>query len=203
MKYVPVHDVAHLPTWGFGPRSPIWWGTFAFMLIEGLGFLMTIGAYFYLASQDALWPYDPPPELRWGTAMTALFLLSEIPNILTRRAARRFELGKMRIGLVVMSAIGLAAFAIRGFEFGVLNTRWDSNAYGSMVWILLGLHTTHIVTDVIETIVMTLHSFFGPVDARRFSDIEDNQNYWDFVIVAWLPIYFILYWFPRWIGHGS
>jgi heme/copper-type cytochrome/quinol oxidase subunit 3 len=89
---------------------------------------------------------------------------------------------------------------LRWFEFGVLNTRWDSNAYGSMVWLLLGLHTTHLVTDVVETWVMTAQAFFGPVDARRFSDIEDNQNYWDFVILAWLPIYFILYWFPRWVG---
>jgi heme/copper-type cytochrome/quinol oxidase subunit 3 len=32
-----------------------------------------------------------------------------------------------------------------------LNVSWDANAYGSVVWLLLGLHTTHLITDTIDT----------------------------------------------------
>ena len=32
---------------------------------------------------------------------------------------------------------------------------------------------------------------------RRFSDVNDNAVYWDFVVVSWLPIYALIYWFPR------
>jgi hypothetical protein len=34
-------------------------------------------------------------------------------------------------------------------------------------------------------------------EGRRFSDVDDNAFYWDFVVISWLPLYFILYWFPR------
>ena len=44
-------------------------------------------------------------------------------------------------------AFGLVLIAVRGFEFAALNVQWDTNAYGSIVWALLALHTTHIVTD--------------------------------------------------------
>jgi heme/copper-type cytochrome/quinol oxidase subunit 3 len=67
-----------------------------------------------------------------------------------------------------------------------------------VVWFLLGLHTTHLLTDVADTIVLTAlmftrHGFNG----RRFSDVTDNAFYWDFVILSWLPIYFLIYWVPR------
>ena len=39
------------------------------------------------------------------------------------------------------------ALAIRGYEFANLNVRWDANAYGSILWVILGLHTTHLATD--------------------------------------------------------
>ena len=36
-------------------------------------------------------------------------------------------------------------WCIRAFEFNSLNVYWYDNAYGSVVWMLLVLHTTHIV----------------------------------------------------------
>jgi cytochrome c oxidase subunit 3 len=32
---------------------------------------------------------------------------------------------------------------------------------------------------------------------RRFSDVTDNVFYWNFVVVAWLPLYILLDWVPR------
>jgi heme/copper-type cytochrome/quinol oxidase subunit 3 len=62
----------------------------------------------------------------------------------------------------------------------------------------LGLHTTHLLTDVADTLVLTV-LMFKPEgqNGRRFSDVSDNAFYWDFVVLSWLPIYFILYWLPR------
>ncbi|HMD34025.1 MAG TPA: cytochrome c oxidase subunit 3, partial [Vicinamibacterales bacterium] len=87
--------------------------------------------------------------------------------------------------------------AIRWFEFLSLNVRWDHDAYGSIVWLLLGLHTTHILTDVLDTGVLTVLMFTGPIEERRFVDVSENAVYWYFVVAAWLPIYGVLYWAPR------
>ena len=80
----------------------------------------------------------------------------------------------------------------------VLDVDEASDAYGSIVWTLLGLHTLHLGTDIVESLVLTALMFTRHGhQGRRFSDVEDNAFYWIFVVVSWLPIYFILYWFPR------
>jgi cytochrome c oxidase subunit 3 len=197
MQLRVVADVSALPTYAFGPRLPLWWGTLGYIVIEGLGFVFAIAAAIYLEAQNGSWPLTPPAGLTWSTALTAIFVLSEVPNWWTKRRAHSLDLRSMRIGVLVMSLVGLGTLGIRAAEFTTVGVRWDDNAYGSIVWILLGLHTAHLITDVVETWVMAAMLFIGPIDLRRFSDIEDNQNYWDFVVVAWLPVYFVIYWLPR------
>ena len=67
----------------------------------------------------------------------------------------------------------------------------------SLVWLLLGLHTTHIVTDVLDSGVLTALMFMGPVEERRFVDVSENAVYWYFVVLTWIPIYGVIYWAPR------
>jgi cytochrome c oxidase subunit III len=203
MKPRVAMDVAHLPTYRFGSRSPLWWGMLSFVVIEGLGFVFAIAIYLYLQSQHRDWPFNRPPDLLWGSALTALLLLSEIPNTWTKRMAVSQDLARVRAGLAIMSAIGLAAIALRVLELTTLNVRWDSNAYGSIVWVLMGLHVTHLVTDIFETWVFLYLIYAGPLDARRFSEVEDNQAYWDFVVLAWIPVYVTIYWLPRWLTGGG
>jgi len=98
----------------------------------------------------------------------------------------------------VMSVAGLVPMIIRAFEFQALNINWDDNAYGSIVWTLLGLHTTHILTDLIDTLVLAALMFSRHADnPRRFGDVQDNAMYWNFVVATWLPIYGCIYWLAR------
>jgi cytochrome c oxidase subunit 3 len=198
VKQTIVRRVDELPTFGFGSQSGPWWGAMAFIALEGMGFAIAIAAYLYLYAVNPNWPISsPPPELWPGTLETVIFLLSVAPNQLTNRAARSFDLHRVRIGLIAMSVIGLALLVIRGFEFAHLNARWDLDAYGSVVWVVLGLHTTHLATDVGDTLVLTVLMFTRHATPRRFSDVTDNAFYWNFVVIAWLPLYFLLDWTPR------
>ena len=100
--------------------------------------------------------------------------------------------------MVVMSLLGVAPLVVRIFEFPALNVNWDSNAYGSILWILLGLHTTHILTDLADTLVLAALMFTRHGgNKRRFGDVQDNAMYWNFVVATWLPIYVCIYWVPR------
>lgn len=199
MKETVVLDVSRLPPQGFGTSSLTWWGTLAFMLIEGTGFALAIAVYLYLMSLAPHWPIDArPPDLVVGTALTLLLLASLMPNFLVARWARAGNLPMIRIGLVVMSLLGIAPLVLRIFEFPAMQISWDRNAYGSIVWVLLGLHTTHILTDVVETLVLACLMFTRHCDSkRRFGDVSDNALYWNFVVITWLPIYACLYWIPR------
>jgi cytochrome c oxidase subunit III len=193
------HDLTHLPTFSFGSRSLTWWGTLGFMALEGTGFALAAGSYLYLFTLAPKWPLNAAqPDYGPGTVVTVLLLISVPLNMLLSRWARQQDLRKVRLGLVGMTLLGIAPLVVRWFEFPALLIRWDSNAYGSIVWFLLGLHTTHLLTDVADTIVLMALMFTRHgKNGRRFSDVSDNAFYWDFVVLSWLPIYFILYWLPR------
>jgi heme/copper-type cytochrome/quinol oxidase subunit 3 len=96
-----------------------------------------------------------------------------------------------------MSAIGLGTLGIRAVEFMHLNVGWGQNAYGSVLWVILGLHALHLITDVGDTLVLTVLMFTRHAKPRRFSDVTDNAMYWYFVVISWLPLYFLIYWVPR------
>jgi cytochrome c oxidase subunit 3 len=197
----PVRDVRDLPNFAFGSKAPIWWGNIGFIVIEASGFFMLIVVYLYLANHNPEWPLAQDlPDPLIGSLLAGYFLLSEIPNFWIKKVIHRFDLRKVQIGLVIMSLIALAGLGIRAFEFGALNVRWDTNAYGSILWALLFLHTVHLVTDAAETWAMCGMMFIGPVDARRFVDVGENAEYWDFVVLAWLPVYVVIYWVPRWLA---
>lgn len=198
-----VGQVGALPDYGFGFKSLLAWGVLGFMAVEGTAFVMAMASYLYLRGQSALWPPEgQPPSLIWGTAFTIVLLLSEIPNVLIDKAARREDGRLVRILLLTMTAFAVALIVLRFLEFGALSTRWDQNAYASIVWALLILHITHLLTDFGETVGLDVTAFAMPMDGARFSDVSDNAVYWHFVVGSWLPIYALVYWGPRLLGHG-
>jgi cytochrome c oxidase subunit 3 len=195
-------DVSALPDHAFGSRSIMWWSTMTLIGIEATIFVLAISAHFYLQGNEETWP--PPntalPHMFWGSLNVAVLLLSLIPNELTKRAAEELDLRKVRLWLSIATAFSLAFCLVRVVEFRQLAVSWDSNAYGSSVWTLLGLHTVHLVTDLIDSVVLTVMMFTRHGEQpRRFVDVAENAFYWYFVVLSWIPIYLVIYWAPRWL----
>ena len=55
-------DVSHLPTYAFGQRSLMWWGTAGMIVIEGTLFAIGLVTYFYLRGLAQHWPLSAPPR---------------------------------------------------------------------------------------------------------------------------------------------
>jgi heme/copper-type cytochrome/quinol oxidase subunit 3 len=193
-------DLADLPTHKFGTSSLTWWGIIAFMVIEGGFFMLTFAAYFFLMGHEQGWPPEgrQPPDVLAGTLFTIVILLSEIPNTMIKKAARAGDIPTIRRLVLVMIAVGTILLVIRGFEFNSLNCRWTDDAYGSIIWALLLLHTTHLITDWGDTVVLGA-LMYTPVayEGRRQVDVDENSLYWRYVWLLWIPIYLMIYWVPR------
>jgi cytochrome c oxidase subunit I+III len=196
----PQLDVSGLPNVVFGRRSLMSWGMFGMMLIEGTMFGIVLATYFYLRTRSSDWPPGTyPPTLTYGTANTAVFLLSLIPNIWVSKIAKEGNLRNARIGLWIMTLIPVINLVLRAYEFGAFHCRWDTNAYGSIVWWILGLHAFHLFTDWYDSAILLVMLYTGPIEGKTYMDVSENAEYWYFVVATWIPIYLVLYFAPRWL----
>lgn len=194
----PRIDISTAPGYAFGQRGLVWWGTMGMIALEGVMFAMLITSYFYLRTRNTEWPPGFfPPYLLWGTVNLGLMLASGIPNHMMKRAAEKFDLAGVRLWIIVCLVFGVSFFVVRYLEFRALNVWWDSNAYGSTVWFLLGFHTFHIFTDFFETLVLAVMMFAGPLKETRFVDVAEDAMYWNFVVSSWIPVYAVIYLAPR------
>ncbi len=195
-----VIDVSPLPDHAFGSRSIMWWATMGIIAIEGTVFAIAIASYFYIQGNEATWP---PADTAmagvfWPTVNVFILLASLFPNQMVKRAAEDMDTEKVRLWIVIADLFAVAFIAVRVLEYMRLNVSWDSNAYGSITWTLLSLHTVHLVTDFFDTLVLTVLMFTRHSrDSRRHVDVAENCFYWYFVVLSWIPIYGVLYWAPR------
>lgn len=199
MSARPNIDVSRLPTYAFGHRALTWWATWSMMFMEGMMLVVFLVTYFFLRTRVPHWPpgTTPPPDLLWGTVNTGILLASFFPNHWAKKAAEKLDLWGVRIWMIVTLLFAVAFTVIRYFEFQSLNCYYDQNAYGSIVWVNMGFHTMHLLTDMADSIVLIALIFIGPIEGKRFVDVSENSIYWNFVIVIWLLVYGVIYIAPR------
>jgi cytochrome c oxidase subunit I+III len=197
----PVLDVSRLPTVVFGHRAPNWWGTIGFMLIEGTTLALVAASYLYVRKNFQAWPPErtPFPDLLIPTIQVVVMLVSCIPAYLAKRSAFRLDRHATALWLWVSAAFGLLILVLRWFELDALNTRWDSHAYGSVAWAVLGFHGTLLVLDIFDTIGLAYLMSADRASAKHYPAATDNTDYWMFIMIAWLPLYILVFLSPRWI----
>jgi cytochrome c oxidase subunit 3 len=154
-----------------------------------------MATYFYLRGNEASWPPAGihTPELWLGALGTLLLLASVWPQHVVNRAAAKGDLRQMRRGLAIATLCGALFLACRFTEFQRLPFSWDSHAYGSIFWVILGLHTVHGVTGIVENLLLITLLSVGPVERKHALDVQLSGLYWYFMVAAWLPFFFVLY----------
>jgi cytochrome c oxidase subunit I+III len=187
-------DVSALPSVAFGEQNTTWLANVLYIVIEGMMFALMFATYFYLRTRSQQWPPGHlPPAFTYGFANLVVFALSVIPARLAQKRAPARDLRAIRIGLAALSVFAILATVLRVFEFTVLNCRWSDDAYSSTIWVLIGLHSGHLVTELIETLVLLVMSFTPKMEGTRLADVAINSDYWYFVVVSGCLVDFLIY----------
>ena len=92
---------------------------------------------------------------------------------------------------------------LRCLEFRVVHFWWDENAYGSIVWTCLFLHTLHMCAATGETTLLLVYAEMRPVMKKTLLDFRCLAVYWYFVILWWAPFFFMIYVEPWMRRKGS
>lgn len=172
------------------------------IFVEGLAFALLAASYFYL--RHSFYPWPPTrtllPDLGISSINLLLLSVSVVPFWYAAHLAHLDERpAVVGIWLVVGVAFGIAAIVLRFFEFSALHTRYDSNAYGSITWSILAVHLTHMVAGTIETFLIALVLFVGPVEKKHYTDAGAMAVYWYFVAISWVALYGIVFVVPRFL----
>ncbi len=179
--------------------APFWWGVIGLILIE----LSVVSAfsvsYFYLQMVNDAWPPRDldPPQLAIPTINTLLLLVSCGTMYLAGRAIDKNYV--IRFVIYTFASVGLACAVLwlRWHQFYRFEVAWNDHVYGSLLWTITGFHFLHVVSAAIGTAVIGGLGLWGYFTRERQLGVVVDTLYWNFVAIAWLPFYFVLYWAPR------
>jgi cytochrome c oxidase subunit III len=198
-RVTAVLDVSLLPKNVWGHKSLLFWAMWGFMLIEGATTMLVVAAYFYLRRNFGSWPppRTPLPGLIVGTLDLVVSLASIYPMYMAKLAAKRFDPRAVARWMTIGVVFGVGIMILRALEFRTVNTRWDEHAYGSVVWALLVTHLSLLILDWVESAGLAYIFASGKYVEKSFYHIEDDVSYWIFIVLLWVPLYFIIFLLPR------
>lgn len=192
-------DASQYSPYNNGPKATLWWGFLGLILIEATVFAALIAAYFYLRLVAPAWPPAgvKVPDLQLASVNTVLLLGSSVFIHMADSGIRKGNQLRLRLGLGIGLVLALAFLTIKYIEYSGLDYRWDSHAYGSIVWTITGFHTAHVLALVLKTIFVEYLAIRGYFNRERNLGTEVNGLYWHFVVAVWIPLYLVLYYAPR------
>ena len=188
-----------LTTYGTGSGSTGWWAIVLLVMIEATVFAGLIASYFYLFSNATVWPPDgiKPPDILVPTIYSAILLGSVIPAYLGDRALADGNIEGYKRWHVVGTAMLIVFLGIKYYEYSHLDYLWDDTVYGSIVWIIAGFHSAHVLVVLLKTITTQALAWKGFFNQERRSAVQGTTLYWLFVVLAWIPLYATVYLFPN------
>lgn len=166
-------------------------GMWAFLATDAMGFGGLFVAYGFLRVRAQTWP-DPRAHLSLPGAAAMTFAL--LASAFTVGEAARASSGRARTAwLAVTLALALAFLGAEVAEYARL---WTAAApvrlgdlFGATFYVLTGYHGLHVIAGALWLLVAIFRQ-----SPRR--SVEVGALYWQFVDLAWTPIFTFLYLVP-------
>jgi cytochrome c oxidase subunit I+III len=165
------------------------------MLIEGTMLALLYAAYLYLRGNFSVFPPIPIDRDAFVAAVSGqVMLLISMPLIyLSMRAARDGSLRRMKLWLIAAAVPTFLFLVARALELHHMPFRWDDNAHGSVVWMLLAMHATLGIGGASEDLVLLAILFGKPVEMKHLCDVYSNGVYWLFSAATGVTTFALIY----------
>ena len=188
-----------------GSRVTSRWGIAMLILTEAVFFACLLSAYFFLRSNNPVWPPNTIdlPEIVLPLAATVVLVSSSVVLIWAERRLKGGQLGLFKAGLFVTILLGVIFLGIQVYEYTELEFTPQSGAYGALFYTITGLHGLHVLVGVISLTVMLLWALLGYFTSKRHLSFSNISLYWHFVDGVWLFVWTSLYLSPHFLGTVS
>jgi cytochrome c oxidase subunit 3 len=168
----------------------IWLGS-EFMFFSGL-----FAAFFTIRAHASVWP---PAGTKLDTYQALIFTVVLLASSPTMQfgvwAQERGERAKARAWIVTSFLLGAAFLGNQMYEWKTLPFRPHTNAYGSLFYIMSGLHGLHVLLGLLAMIAL-LARLSGPKgDPGETPVFQAVSYYWHFVDIVWIGLFSALFLF--------
>lgn len=165
------------------------WVAMASILMMFAGFTSA----YIVKRNDSNWlEFSLPPVF---TFSTAVILCSSLTIYLAATSFKARNMTRYRILITVTAALGVVFVILQtlGFrylqEHGVKLIGSGSNASGSFLGVITGVHMLHVIGGVIVLLVMFLRAFNSRSKNYSSVPIEVASTYWHFVDAIWIYLF--------------
>ncbi len=171
-------------------RSTAHFGVIVFLASDVMLFAAFFAAYFLLRATDTPWP---PADVELDTVRAAIFtavlFASSFTLVGSDRAADRLDAGRQRRWLIVTFLLGAAFLANQLAEYATLAFTPDDHPYGSIYWLLTGLHTCHVTAGLVAMALLFVRTIRARTPAAIGSWTGGISLFWHLVDVVWLFLF--------------
>jgi cytochrome c oxidase subunit 3 len=177
-------------------------GMILFIISEVMFFFGFFWAYFHfsLNPTDSIQGHWPPLSIdvipAFGLPLINTFILLSSGITLTYSHYALYNKNKDEscLGLGLTIILGLIFSGIQYMEFYLANFTIADSVYGSVFYMLTGLHGFHVIIGTLFLIVSFIRLIFNYFNMVRFSGFELAIWYWHFVDIVWLFVFICVYW---------
>lgn len=185
-------DEAPSPT-----RDVASFGVIVFLASDIMLFAPFFAAYFLLRSTNRPWPPDGVElDVARAGAATVVLVLSSLTLVLSDRAEHARRAVVQRRWLLVTIALGTAFLANQFAEYATMGFGADDHPYGSVYWLLTGLHSAHVTVGVLAMVLLYARSRLASSTQVVATWSGGVSMFWHLVDVVWIGV-FLTIWVVR------
>jgi cytochrome c oxidase subunit 3 len=178
-------------------RTTSGFGMIVFLASDVMLFASVFAAYFLLRTEVSPWP-PPDVELETLRAVLATVVLvsSSGSMVAAERAYERRDMAGLRRWTLVTMGLGGAFLVNQIAEYQMLDFTFDSHPYGSVYWMLTGIHTAHVAAGLGALGMLVVRGARARHEAAIEPWVAATAAFWHMVDVIWVAV-FVTIWVVR------
>ncbi len=136
---------------------------------------------------QANWVTFDLPVIFWYS--TVVIIISSLTLYLSHKAFKQREMAKYRNLVVATLVLGIVFILMQGIGFGQLwikGITLTKNVSFSFLYVIVGLHTLHVLGGIVALIILFAKAFSGKVKNYDILPLEVISTYWHFVDALWI-----------------
>ena len=171
-------------------------GMALFIATEAMLFLMLFWTYFYLGHDASTTAWETPlPKLFYPLVMLGVLLAS---SVVIHWAELHVDGGHVKVArwaVFITILLGVTFLWLQKLEYAerLKEITPATNAYGSIFYMLTGLHGAHVALGVLMLTYVLALPRIGRTDRPPFRPLHNAALYWHFVDAVWVLIVAVLY----------